>query len=315
MPKSTKILLVIAVVLGIGAFFAYRKGNTGNTIQSEENLYAVLDSGRVNKIVLKHKEKEILLEQKNGIWVVNNNFTADHIKLSALLNFIYKVRIKRPVYKEHVPLVAGRLKKNGITVSSFTDGQLIKQYTLLPDTTDQSAVYAISDEGGVPYSLTFSAEEGANELFSVTPEDWRSKMVFSSNVKSIKVLEVTFTKTPSESYRIESGFGGFSIVNMPRFDSLRLFSYLDLYKDVKIKAFISENKQKIKDSLLLSSPAFTISLEDRNPQKSNTIKIYFKEGQQSKIMALMGPEDQPVYIRPSIFEYLLQKRSFFERKK
>lgn len=315
MPKSTKLLLFAATLLTVVTLFIFYRGNEKNTLSSEETQFAVADSGLVKKIEFLHIKtgKKLKIELQSGRWIVNDSLWADNERTDLLQSFIYKAQLKRPVYKEQINDFMALFKSDAIRISYYDENR--KEIKSLLSIADNDETVALLEGYSLPYLIQIQGFEGnLNKLLTVDENVWKNRTVFASRLSTIEALEVNFNENTANGYRIVKNNNGFSINGMPECDSLRLYSYLQLYENVTIKEWISGSLPQVRDSLLKMSPQFIISLTDKNSSRSNNIKIYYKEGQKTPILGLVGINNDACIIKTSIFEYLLQQRSFFIKK-
>ena len=85
MLKSTRILLLLVVVLGI-AYYMFSKKPWRTAPKSAED-FAINDTSVVTKIFMANKrgEKILLERQPDNSWRVNGRFSADEPKIKLLL--------------------------------------------------------------------------------------------------------------------------------------------------------------------------------------------------------------------------------------
>lgn len=315
MPKNTKILLSIALILSVLAYISLNKGNKKDTIESEDAQFAVADSGSVDKIELITQSGTVSLLNANGTWSVDNAYKADVNKLAQLCTFIYKVQATKPVYKELENKINRQIRTKGIKINAYVGNELVRQYTVALDSANAYTAYGKIGNVGNLYTLEIPGGEiKLAKLFDNQPILWKDKTVFNSLSRNINRVKIAFSATPKDGFELVSGLTKFEVVGMPKSDSVKIKSFLELFKNVEVKSYITENQANIRDSLLKIAPSFSISLEDRMATKSNSIKIFYQPKQNGEIYGLLGSSDELVSIRPMIFEYILQKRSFFEVK-
>jgi hypothetical protein len=315
LPKSTQILLVAVFILSILTYFSINKSNKKETIDAEDAQFAVSDSGSVNKIEISSNRQKVELINSIGTWKVNNNYKADQTKLSQLFTFIYKVQPKSPVYKELVPKITRLIKSNGTVVTLYNGENVLRQYAVIPDSADLLSAFAMMNESVNPYIVEVPGSEiKLNKIFDNQPLAWKDKTVFKSLSRNIVNVKVDFLAAPTDGFEISKGLYKFEVKDMANSDSIKILSFLDLFKSVEIKEFLSGEKLYKRDSLIKLTPSFIISLQDKDDFKSNIIKIFYQPKQNGEIYGLLGKSEELVTIRPVIFEYLLQKRSFFEKK-
>jgi len=314
-PKSTKILSIIVLILAIYAGFALFKGDKTDTLAVEDAQFAIADSGTVTKIILKtNQNPELEFTKPFENWLINNSIQADDEKMFNLIQFVYKARVKRPVYKEKIEMSVNQLKSKGLKVNYMGEKGVLKSFWLGYFGGVEDELVAMMDGFQTPYIVQLPGFSGSlAQLFKPEIEAWKTRLIFSSKISYIENLKVSFNYYPKNSFEIEKMGNKHSVQDLPKADSMRLYSYLQLFEQVAIKEWIANFAKK--DSLLNQNPAFEINLTDRNPKKSNNIMIYFDDKQKGNIYGLVGEKQDLCIIKPTIFEYLLQKRSFFEGKK
>jgi hypothetical protein len=314
-PKSSKILIVVSVFLSIITVLVLNQKNQKDTIVSDDSLFAVSDSGSVKKIVLVYKEKQVVLNFENNRWLVNNSFEGDKDKINQVLNFLYKVQVKRSIYKEEAFKINDVLSKNAFTITLYGQNSEIRKYKLAENKTDFTNLIAQMDGYQTAFLVQLVGFDGNLSAFlNINELDWKNTILFQSRLQEIDQVKVTFYQNPSDGFEINRTKNKFEVKNLQQVDTLRLYSYLQLFEKVKIAEYLPTSFQKQKDSLLNIQPTFAIELKDVSKEKSNKIDIFYKDNQQSKIYAFVGVKKELVTIKPSIFEYLLQKKSFFEKK-
>lgn len=315
-PKSTKVLSIIALVLAFWAFLALMKGGKTNTLAAEDSQFSISDSGIVTKIVIKTKvEKELNFSFQLDKWEIDES-KVDNEKMASLLAFVYRAQVKRPVFKEQTQIAIEKLKNQGLKLVYSQGEKPLKSFYVGYLGGPEDEVMALMDGYQTPYVVYIPGFSGSlAKLLKPEVEAWQTRVVFDSKINSIENLKVSFNFYPENGFEIVKLGTKYQVKEVAKADSLRLYSYLQLYESVDIKEWLGESKNRLKDSLLLQKPAFEIKLKDRNPIKSNQIKIFYNEGQKGNIYGLVGESNKLCIIRTSIFEYLLQKRSFFEGKK
>lgn len=313
MPKFSKNLSIIAFLSVFLAAFVYYIQSPKGTLQSEETQFAISDSGTVNKIIIKQKLKILTLTKSENDWKTNQGFVAEGLFIENLKNLMYKSTIKKPISKEILQKIKEILIAEASEISYFENNTLLKKVRYISDSQE---LIGLIDGFSNPYFIDFQVvgKVPFANLISADEQNWRDRTIFSSSISTIETLNVIYNDSSKYSFSIERGKNSFAILGMPKADSAKILAYLDLYKSVQIRRYCSDNEQIKKDSLLKIRPTFVIELKDKFKNKSNVIAIYYALNQKTDIYGLLNDKKELCVIKPRVFEYLLQKRYFFESK-
>ncbi len=314
LDKLTKNLAIVAAISIVLALITIYLQSPKGTLVADENQFSIADSGSVNKIVLQQKGKSIVLALDNGIWKVDNLYKVEDLFISNIKNLMYKSQMRKPVNKEILPQIEKLMLSEATECSFYNADQLLKKVKYVADSKD---LVGLIDGFKNPYFIDFPLEGKVQiaNLLVVDTQNWRSRTIFSSSLSTIESLKVSYFDSTMYNFKINRSTSKFLIEGMPQADSTKIMAYLDLYKNVAIRRFCSVDENFKKDSLLKIKPTFEIELKDKFNEKSNKITIYYALNQKSDIYGLVGLANDLCVIRPRVFEYLLQKRYFFESKK
>lgn len=317
-PKSTKILTIITLVLLLVAYFSFNINNKKTTFDDKDAQFLLSDSTSIHKIVINYNKVSLTLQKNESIWMVENLYKSDVTQMNQLLNFVTKVESIGTIEKDKIAKIVDKITKNGVEISVFSSGVLIKNYKIATDTTTENlnVLVGIMSESSTPYMLEVPGNDIIfTKLFDNLAINWRDKTLFNSQISSINNVRVEFNSNKNDGFEIIKGLTKFEVLGIEaKSDSIKILSYLDLFKKVEIKQYLGDAILYKRDSLLKTKADFEIHLQDRDIRKSNSIKIYYQPKQNGEIYGLVGLKQELVTIRPMIFEYLLQKRSFFNKK-
>lgn len=312
--KSTKVLVIVACISVCLAVITVFLQSPKGTLQFEDTQFAIADSGSVNKIILFQKGKSVVLSQNNGIWKANGTFLAEKTLVENLKNLVYKVQIRKLVSKDLLPKLQQLLQTEATELCYYNGEKLLKKVKFIADSKE---LVGMIDGYKIPYFIDFPVlgKVPFSNIIAADVQNWRSRAIFISQPSTINQLKVTYFDSTKYSFEINRGTSKFEIKNMLNADSAKIMAYLELYKEVTIRRYCADNEQYKKDSLLKITPTFSIDLLDKFNEKSNAILIYYANNQKTDIYGLVGKSKELCVIKPRVFEYLLQKRYFFEAKK
>lgn len=310
--KQTKLLFLITAISAVLAVLSLINTSKKGTLDSEETTFAVIDSSKISAILIENKGKKIKLILENNKWKTAENVSIDADLMSNFLDFITKTTVKKPIANEDEIQTKKQISENGISITVLKANQILSKFNLLFEVEN---TVAYKDGFSKPYILNENLSETTKNALEITELNcWKNTVIFSSKPNTIERLSVSYTDSVDQNFIIKRGKFQFEIENMKNIDSLKTSAYLKLYEKIDIKRFCIESEQYKKDSLLKSKPTFVISLTDKFIEKSNSIDIFYVNGQKPPIFGLVGTQKVLCVIKPRVFEYLLQKRSFFQQK-
>lgn len=180
MNKKVKFfLLVIVAVSGLLYFYLNHSGN--QIIDEAERQFKVEDISSVNQISISKGNKEVLLQKKEGSWLVNGSLVTDN-KAKELISVLATIEVKNRIAKELKDSLKTVLISDGTLITIYNEKQVLRSYYLGEDLADTLGVYGIKSKGDTPFVLYQMGEKKLfNPLFSNNEMDWKSKVIFSTN--------------------------------------------------------------------------------------------------------------------------------------
>ncbi len=246
-----------------------------STINKEETDFAVSDTALIDSIIITHSKTTTLSEQ-NGMWLVNNTFTADKKNIERLLNTIRLIKMNTPLPSNAVKNVKKSLKK-GVLIQIFSEKERLKTY-YLGKYIKNSGNYIMLKNADKPYiahipSYNFDLKKNfVNDL-----KYWQSTVLFNQKIKNIKQVFVKNYEKNGQFYltKKENKFSLSKSKNteIKNVKNEKILIYLKRYEKVEFEKFIYNYDKKFLDSLKNSNPIFEINLEQTN-NKTINFKAY-----------------------------------------
>lgn len=180
MNKKVKFfLLVIVAVSGLSYFYLNHSNN--QILDEESREFKVDDISIANQIAIVKGNKEVVLQKKEGSWLVNETVVTDN-KVKALINVLATLEVKNRIAKELKDSLKTELMSNGTLITVYNNEQVLRSYYLGQDLPDSSGIYGIKSKGDTPFVLYQMGEKKLfNPLFSNNELDWKSTIIFSTN--------------------------------------------------------------------------------------------------------------------------------------
>ncbi|MBI3233771.1 MAG: hypothetical protein HYZ42_06980 [Bacteroidetes bacterium] len=249
---------IILFVVFVAVLLVYLGSQKGwfKTSHGERRDFAVTDTAHVDKIYMTNKAgKEILLEKKEGIWMLNGKYEANNGWLKQLFETIYKVKVKSPLPKNAINPVIKNLSFEHVKVEIYINGEINKTYFVGGSTQDRMGTYMWIENSDVPFICEIPGWEGfIQPRYNLEENTWRSRKDFAFDPSLIQEVSVKYNDPSKNGFIIQQNKDQVSIKNLSQsplnnMDSLMAKYYLALFKEVHAEAFGMVFKEENSDSI------------------------------------------------------------------
>jgi len=268
--KKNGIIIGLIVVLGIVALVLVSR-NSNSSIKRELRDFAVEDTASVDRVFMVRKDnQQVTLTRVNGGWVVNDKYPARMDAVDNLLKTLNRIRVKSPVSASALDNAVRMLATRNTKVEVYRKNKLLKTIYVGGPTQDQMGTFMILEGSSVPFVVHIPGFVGyLSSRFFVDEIGWKSTAIFKYNFNDIKAVTVLNTDGEPGSFRLlSSGNNKFSITTpegatLPgTLDTVGAKFYLSQFERVNFEFFADSTPQRVKDSLLATTPYRIIMLED-----------------------------------------------------
>jgi hypothetical protein len=311
MPRKTLILLSIFIVTTLAALTIYFNSRLSFDEKPETRI-AIENWEEINQITISQRGVVIKLDKNmNGLWYLNQTQLAENRLVEYLLGIIKNIIIKDEVTEELLAPVQKTFSEEGLVVEYKIGQKIVRSVTIAFSGLNPDEFFIKNNEYDVPLVAVNPSKSILFDLVSdFGPHSFDCYTIISTDVSDIEKVEVKFNENPKNSFIIKTK-PNLNIEGIRKIDTLRANSYLKLFEKVEVRRWINQRKNDIIDSLQKLNPTFEVEILDKN--KSTNLKIFYKAGQKSPVMTLVDT-NKPAILNTSLFEYILQKREFFEKK-
>jgi len=310
--KKLSPYIFLFVITGLAALYTLLSERGSDSFNQEKQSVGIADTTAITSVSLQTNNKTTKLQKEpNGKWLVNNKYEAREKLISLLFFGLNKIEVKRPVADNKKGGVVANLKKDGVKVTVESSDKKDAFY-LLSNENDVNSTYFLTEGSADPVIVFVPGVKGdLSELASLQEQDWRSRVLFNSNPRSLQKVSVSFPAAPSENFTIVSKGNKFEVENLPVQDSSKIHRYLMLYGVTNVDKYIVDGKDTIVNQLHKAKPFSTIQVDDIVENLSKTVDIYLDPWKQGKIYAIIRNTGELVTLNPELTNYLLVKKSFF----
>ena len=293
--KTTIYIVSIVVLLGLNLLLFFNESNKGNSF--DDQLFSVADTTAIKSVSILKEAGEILLEREGSGWRLNNKYRADVNFQQVLSTILSRVRVQREV---------GKLEGDGTIKVEMEGESLVVDFKVGSLGTK---TFFIKD--GVGYQVEVPGyRENVGNIFELTEDQWRSRLVFNGSWRTIQSLELT-GQDHSLDIRFNDKF--FSVAGVDRIDSTAVINYLNQFQFLQANEMISSGKFPELDSLKNTSPLATLAIDDIASSGTIRFEIYPSLYGHSYHLVTKNGEDMMVFSLDRIRE-LLKSASDFQLK-
>ena len=284
MKKNKNKIGIVLVILLSAITFYFTTQNKKGTLKKELTNFAVKDTASITKIFLADKQNHtVLLErQTNGGWVVNKKFQVREDAIKTLLLTIKELSVKAPVGKQAFENVVKRLATSAVKVEIYTNDELNKVYYVGHSTQDSTGTFMMLENSSTPFIMWIPGFEGyLSARYFTDEESWKSTVLFSHPLATIKSIKIEYPQKPNFSFEIGISNKKLSLKSIltgtmvEKFDTAMAFEYLTGFKDVHYEFSAKELPASTRDSVLMRKPMHIITITDING-KTDRLTTYPK---------------------------------------
>lgn len=315
MRKRIIIWLSVLAMLVL-AWFAIRKSMQNNTLNEEESAFAVADTNGIDKIFIATKtNKKWLLERKSGgYWKLNNTWWVAPTVMETLMQVIHDVEVKRPVSKlEHNSVVKSIATKHQ-KVEIYLRGQLLKTYFVGAETDNYQGSYFLMKDAENPFVCNIPGFNGYLTIrYDVNPNSWRDPHIFMSGERTLQEVKVEYPSKPADNFTLTIHDSVVKVNGKGHLDPEHVNLFIYKTRDLAVNLFYEKVTQAHVDSVSKLTPIAIISTTDKNPELSNTIKIYKNTQNPELYNALLGKKNELVNVQKVRTDFLLVNAEYLFR--
>lgn len=303
MTKKNWFLLMVLLALSTVFIWLISRDEEASSQEVEKELFAVADTAAVQRIELHQPGKTTqVLEQQNGVWMLNGKYRADEQLMRVLLSVLERVEVKRPVAKTQQEEVQAELRQEGVRVQVYGAGGLLEEFIaggkeeeMLSIFMQNQQAYVVELPGYVNY---------ISGIFGLTENNLRNRTLFTSNYLNLQEVLINY---PGETEDVVVRFDGETLevggAGVP--DSTRLLNFLGLFENLQATGFVNEQEYPELDSLLKQSPVAEVVVTDLINPDGRKLEIYATTPDGRFRLAYLPDEEQALLLDERLAQALL----------
>jgi len=329
------LLILILLLAGVGTWFYFRNTKSGTTDESK-TMFAIKNPEDITKVFISNKlQGQLLLEKKNGIWMVNGKYEAFKPTMDLFLNqTLKKVRVAGPVPLPARSNVISSMATMATKVEIYVNNDLAKVYYVGQPTNEMTGTYMYLSGSEDPYITHIPGFNGfLTSRFSTLEKEWITKVVFDYKPEEIKSVDIFYPADKNSSFTVsrKSQDGDFEVTaeeSAPNgaLNYASVKSYFNVFGFICAEGFMDYTPMQM-DTLKQLKPYCVITVTHHNdkvrkvrvsqrPSSDRDHGLYDKNGNRltydpSRYNAIIDNEDRALLIQDINFAPIMIKYSDF----
>jgi hypothetical protein len=305
--KRNKLLAASLVVLTLTTVVIFfTASNTGTAVNKD--LFKIDDPDKITRIVLQSSKSNVELRYNASGWTVNEKYRVDMNMIKVLIATLLQNEPKRPVAESLNDSIGQALEKDGIHVTVFSEGEVVKEFYAGGNTSKTQAYFKVAGTKDV-YSMVIPGYRVyVSGIYELDESGFRDKYVFSFRWQDFKGMNVILPRR-DESFKVvlDKTKRFYTIEGFPKTDTAKLNGFLT---DVSLLTVDQYGKAgELQDSLELGDPVIQFIIEDVAKRKY-TLRLFSRE-KNNQVPGLAGNE--LVYFERERIRPILRSKSFFAK--
>ncbi len=285
-----KIIVLLVVVVGALVAYLLIARKPWSTLNSDLKDFAIEDTASVTKFFLADKRGHSVSVAKNkdGIWMVNDQFEADITKVNLLLATMHDVVVRNPVPEAAFNTVVGTLATEGVKAEFYVNDKLSKTMYVGPGTPDQAGTFMMIEGADAPFVTQIQGFVGyLTPRFYPYAIKWKGKKVFDVAMENIASVKVSYPQQPDQSFELNNN-GSIILTAAGKEIPLRDMNfakfYLSSFTNLYFEGYDENMAAEKADSIRKSTPFCVVNLTQKNGMVTN-LNVHYKEvGDHTKIL-------------------------------
>lgn len=272
------IVIVLLILANLTLFFWDGRAMTDETDRrffDEQKLEAVTE------ISFSSEDKSIVMELKEGEWILNNSYPVDQGFFNTLLSVLERIEVNRSL-EEWNNDVDG-------SVEVFANG-VSYQFDYATNAT-QTKTYFLADGKVLEVSVPGYRDNVAG-IFQLHPDQWRDRLVFDGSWRTIQQLTLNYPSGNDLKISFDNTF--FKVNEQSPQDSTAVVDYLNQFEFFQANEMLSKGRFPKLDSLAQSRAEAILTIDDIKNEEPLTLSIFPKLPNQSYHLVINQQGDQMV---------------------
>ncbi|MEL7144797.1 MAG: hypothetical protein AAFO69_00405 [Bacteroidota bacterium] len=267
--KSNKLWILLAMQAVVIALLAFTS-DSGSRLNFDTALFTVTDTASISKIELHHEAEIVKLSKLNDRWFINEKEIADQSLMVYVKSILHRVTVQRPISGKQQAQVYANLKNEAPLVKLYNGETLVKEFYAGGNEGKTKSYFALD---GVPYIVNVPGyQDYLSGVFKLKSHQWKDRRVSGSSWRSISKIEVE--KATGDGFVVAFTGQDLTVEGVNPLDTNNMMNYVSQYAQFMINEFVMPGQFERYDSLKLTTPEATITLQDLDESRNFQWKVF-----------------------------------------
>ncbi len=268
--KGLIVLIIVLVIVNLGLYI-WEPGK--QSLSFNPGKFQISDTSSVENIRFFSTGKNIEISRTSSGWKLNDSLAADKSILRVFLSVMSRVSIRRKLNSNEYEELEKRLPESGINVS-ISQRSEINEFEVL-GSRNLTQTYFFDRENESAFEVEIPGySDYLGGIFNLTKDQWRDRMVFSGNWRTIQSIELDYTKDQYTDLKIYFEGDFFKVEGLNEIDSNQVVAYFDQFINLQANEMIALENYPEFDSLVNTQHFLRITIDDINLQSSLILNVY-----------------------------------------
>ncbi|MDX9726170.1 MAG: hypothetical protein RBT38_07280 [Bacteroidales bacterium] len=317
--KTIRYSVIIIPLLLLLLFLLRERSPFGKSNTS----FAAKPEREITRIEFSDGKSLLTLEQKEGIWLVNNRFEARKSSIMFINRILTEMEIKSPVSDELFETVAGSSGTEPVRVKVSERGKTISSFLVYKTASNPYGNIMKIKENSKPYIVHVPGSEiEIGSAFTMNELYWQPYTVYNLMPSEIVTVALQNHRDPSSSFRIEKSGNLFRLFGdsgeLTGWDTSRITRYLSYFVHVPFESWASGLSDAEKREIAEEEPVYSITISTEG-KETNTLRLWERTTGENEVRKtdtdrILGKKDGAgdiFVLRFTDIDPLLKKLSYF----
>ena len=310
--RKNKLLAIVIVLLILLPFAKQLFVSEEEGIAFDQTLFTVADTASISSVKIHGKSGLIELKKHDEAWIVNKKYQMEPSLRLVLFSVLKNLRAYKMLSGEELDQARDILNNSGDTVSIrfqkkekliFITGGRKEVPVSYFKKMGEEKIYAVR----IPGYESFVAG-----IFEISENDWRERVLYNSNWRTIKSISVKYPGLDNAGFKIFDNGLRLVVQGVDNPDSSKIDEYIMHYNYFQVNEYINRGKNAYYDSLSQTSPNISISLDDIDKTWSSKANFYgIKPGNTKMVLGIRENDGQWFLIDQKRMVALAKRKSYF----
>ncbi len=262
MKKKVAIFILVLVSLILLVMYISRQRFP---FGEKNTSFATIPDKGITRIELQGSTEKIVLENKDGDWVLNGSKETRKTSVLFLLKVLTGIKVKSPVSTELFNSEIKEKKIDPVRVRVFENRKIIGSFHVYKTRSNIYGNIMKVRENSKPFIVNLPGYEGdIGSAFTLNKLFWQPHTVFNLLPSEIFSVDFCYTNDRESSFSIINNSGKFTLhdsgTKITGWDTLKVIRYLTYFTHVSFESWAFDMSVDEKEKISNSAPAFTITV-------------------------------------------------------